>query len=261
MAKKNNTKIGFCYEYDEQGNLYHIEPGKDPNNNVVESKTQIANNTPIVKDLRVVDDGKETTEVIIITVLRDGKKSPDISVTAADIINQHPSIKFGAACRILNGRGNLSLYRDVIQIQCEQARKSTIYQHTGFILDDGKHVYLNGCCSVTGEGLSNDYNVSLPGDLTNYKFVNEQRENRFKTLLRDLPRVTTREIIYTGLGYVFLTPLNDLLRNGIKEPCFIWYLIGKTGSCKTTLAKLFLSFFGSFDMSTSAPANFRDTVE
>lgn len=43
------------------------------------------------------------------------------------------------------------------------------------------------------------------------------------------------------------------------EPRFILYFVGKTGSRKSTMANLFLSFFGSFRETESAPISFKDT--
>lgn len=72
-------------------------------------------------------------------------------------------------------------------------------------------------------------------------------------------RIAPAPLVYAGLGLSFLTPLNALLRDCGIEPCFILYFTGKTGSRKTTLAKLLLNFFGSFNNGTPPTASFRDT--
>lgn len=148
-----------------------------------------------------------------------------------------------------------------MQIQCENAPVSVVYQHTGYTVIDGERVFLNGGHSVTARGLTSRYSVSLPEQLGRYQFSEApgQDSERFQTLLEKLPRVAPESAIYAGLGLAFLTPLNALLRDCGMEPCFILYFTGKTGTRKTTLAKLFLNFFGRFD-NGAPPASFRDTV-
>ena len=61
------------------------------------------------------------------------------------------------------------------------------------------------------------------------------------------------------LAVTFLCPLNHFLKSAGCEPKFVTALIGKTGSRKSTLAALFLSFFGKFSAS-DLPMSFHDTA-
>ena len=144
------------------------------------------------------------------------------------------------------------------EVQCETAPRTTLYRHTGYSEIDGEWVFLNGGHSVTAKGLTDHYTVSMEGQLTNYSFTDNRDNERFDTLLKLLPSVAPKPLIYSGLALSFLTPLNALLRDEGIEPCFILYFTGKTGSRKTTMAKLFLNFFGQFDV--FPPASFRDTI-
>lgn len=67
------------------------------------------------------------------------------------------------------------------------------------------------------------------------------------------------EITYPCLALVFLSPLNEFLRQIGHEPKFILTLLGRTGSMKSTVAALMTSFFGSFS-ATDLPMSFRDTA-
>lgn len=251
---------GQWYGYTPDGTQYSIVGKTDNAGNKCEESTGLSNHTPIVKKILHTNDGYETKEEVVVCVLMNGRKSEDITITLKDILSQNPNIKFGAACRIFLGRGVKAKYSEAMQIQCEKAPVYTIYQHTGYAEVDGKRVFLNGGYSVTEDGLTDQYNVELPGQLENYRFTSERSPDRFKTLLTLLPTVAHTPLIYAGLGLSFLTPLNALLRDKGIEPCFILYFTGKTGSRKTTLAKLFLNFFGTFDNGTAPPASFRDTV-
>ena len=66
-------------------------------------------------------------------------------------------------------------------------------------------------------------------------------------------------ILLTLLAFAFLTPLNHFLKRVGCEPKFVIFLTGKTGSRKSSLAALILSFFGRFT-GTELPLSFRDTV-
>ena len=61
------------------------------------------------------------------------------------------------------------------------------------------------------------------------------------------------------LALTFLSPLCHFLKEAGCEPKFVTALIGKTGSKKSTLAALFLSFFGRFT-AIDLPMSFHDTA-
>lgn len=256
---KHYLDIGEHYFIGADGSLYYVEPIIKDGEITGQTETAIANHAPILKEQRLTDNGIEQLEELIFTVRRNYQMSGDIAVTLKEILSQTPTLKFGAACRIYLGKGYKSRYSEAMQIQCENAPRSTLYQRTGYAVIDGQRVFLNGENSVTAEGLTNKYNVAFSGQLSNYRFTAERHESRFDTLLKLLPSTAPKKLIYAGLGLSFLTPLNALLREEGIEPCFILYFTGKTGTRKTTMAKLFLNFFGSFDNGTAPPAGFRDT--
>lgn len=257
--EKHYLDIDDHYFVGTDGSLYYIEPIIKDGEITGYTETAIANHTPILKEQRLTDNGIEQIEELVFTVRRNYQMSGDIAVTLKEILSQTPTLKFGAACRIYLGRGYKSRYSEAMQIQCENAPRAILYQHTGYTVIDGERVFLNGENSVTTEGLTNKYNVCFDGQLSNYCFTAERHNSRFNTLLELLPLTAPQKLIYAGLGLSFLTPLNALLRDEGIEPCFILYFTGKTGTRKTTMAKLFLNFFGSFDNGTAPPAGFRDT--
>lgn len=259
-TKEKKHFIGDHYYYTDNGTLYYCEPIVKDGETVGETTTAIANHTPILKEQRIIDNGIETNEELVFNVLRDFHRGVDTAVTLKEILGQTPQAKFGAACRIFLGRGAKSRYSEAMQIQCETAPCSTVYQHTGYTVIDGERVFLNGNHSVTAEGMTDKYNVVFGGQLSNYRFSAERHKERYNTLLKLLPSTAPVSLIYAGLGLSFLTPLNALLREIGIEPRFILYFTGKTGTRKTTMATLFLNFFGAFDNGTAPPAGFRDTA-
>lgn len=257
---EKRVRIGDNYEYSPDGTLYYIEGKEDKNGNAYKETTIIANHTPLLKEQRIIDNGIETTEELVFTVLRDYRQSADISFTLKDVLSQTPNLKCGAGCRITLERGAKARYSEAMQIQCEKAPVTMLYQHTGYTTIEGERVFLNGGHSVTKDGLTDKYNVLLSGQIENYVFTDKKDFERYKTLLSLLPSVAPTSLVYAGLGLSFLTPLNALLRDCGIEPCFILYFTGKTGARKTTMAKLFLNFFGAFNNGTAPTASFRDTT-
>ena len=69
----------------------------------------------------------------------------------------------------------------------------------------------------------------------------------------------SRSLMIPLIAFTFLTPLNEFFRQAGAEPNFILFLYGITGTHKSTLAALMLSFFGRFTHDT-LPSNFRDTI-
>jgi len=259
-GKKHYLDIGEQYYSGADGTLYFVEPILKDGEIIGQSEKAIANHSPILKEQRITDNGIEQIEELVFNVRRNYQNSGNIAVSLKEILSQTPTLKFGAACRIFLGKGYKSRYSEAMQIQCENAPVSTLYQRTGYTTIDGKRVFLNGDYSITAEGLTDKYNVAFSGQLSNYRFTADRHENRFETLLKLLPSTAPQSLVYAGLGLSFLTPLNALLREVGIEPCFILYFTGKTGTRKTTMAKLLLNFFGSFDNGTAPPAGFRDTA-
>lgn len=256
---EKRVKLGGNYEYSSDGTLYYTEGKQDKNGNTYEETTAIANHTPLLKEQRIIDNGVETTEELVFSAVRDFRRGADIAITLKDVLSQTPNIKFGAACRIFLGRASKARYSEAMQIQCETAPVSLIYQHTGYTEVDGERIFLNNGHSITKDGLTDKYNVALTGQLENYSFTNKKDSDRYSTLLKLLPSIAPSQMVYAGLGLSFLTPLNAMLRECGIEPQFILYFTGKTGSRKTTIAKLFLNFFGNFNNGTPPTASFRDT--
>ncbi len=261
MKNDESLMIGENYVSKPDGTLIYIEPvlSKDTGDIVGQTETPIANHTPILQEQRTVDNGIEVVEELVFDVRRAGRFWGKTPVTLKEILSQTPNIKFGAACRIFLGRGAKAHYSEAMQIQCEHTPHSVVYQHTGYSVIDGKRVFLNGGYSVTAEGLTDQYSVKMDGKLERYHFTNERHDTRYTTLLQELPKVAPKSLIFTGLAYSFLTPLNAMLQELGYEPRFILYFTGKTGSRKSTMANVFLSFFGTFRETESAPISFKDT--
>ncbi len=107
-----------------------------------------------------------------------------------------------------------------------------------------------------GEGL----NVILKGKLQHYcgerNYTPDDLIHAYD--LFEKPPAPSR-VIHPLIAFAFLTPLNEFLRQAGCMPKFVLFLTGRTGTRKSTIAALILSFFGKFT-STDLPMSFRDTA-
>ena len=104
-----------------------------------------------------------------------------------------------------------------------------------------------------------DLTVRLPGKLGRYSFPEAGTREDLYPLVELLEHPPARrEVLWPLLAYTFLSPLNCFLRMADCEPKFLILFLGRTGSGKSTLSALLLSFFGHFTPS-DLPISFRDT--
>ena len=133
-----------------------------------------------------------------------------------------------------------------------RARQEQVFEFTGWKKIDGEWQYL-----MPGGGT---YEVSLCGKQRHYclEVGASEQDLICATALPELD-FAPPEVLQTGLALVFLSPLNEFLRQAGCEPKFILTLVGHTGCRKSSLAAWLLSFYGSFS-ATDLPMSFRDTA-
>ena len=128
-----------------------------------------------------------------------------------------------------------------------------MYAQTGWKLIDGEYVFL-----MPNE--NSPYTVELQGKLNRYRFVSKCSPDEPVLVSAMLEKsIAPDRVMLPMLALTFLSPLCHFLKEAGCEPKFVTALIGKTGSKKSTLAALFLSFFGRFTAS-DLPMSFHDTA-
>ena len=246
------------YKVDGSGVLYYT----DSNEKVeMETSTPIANHSPMLQRIVRKDDGFDIKESVEFSARLNGRNEPAVCIDKKTMIGNQPHVNFSPGCRIYRGRGNIAKYSEFMQIQCEDAKIETVYTHTGWINLDGKRIFLNGENSIDENGLTPDYTVELDSDFKPFCFypVEDDTAECFSTVMDGIAETVPDRVHIPLMAYTFLTPLNGMLREAGKEPCFSLYLIGKTGSYKSSISKLLLCFFGTFSYATPAPISFEDT--
>lgn len=216
--------------------------------------TPLCNYVPYIQTELTYDDGADQTKKYRIAgVDENGKELPTIDVPAKDLEKMDWMLNhWDAACDIcVTGRAKDHV-RAAIKSTGHFAEKKWIFAHTGWRRIDGKWQYL-----LPG---STEYEVQLQGKQKNYVGGNTCEFDDLAKLFGLLVvGVAPEEVLYPCIATAFLSPLNEFLKQVGYEPKFILALIGRSGSKKSTLAALILSFFGKFTL-TDLPMSFHDTA-
>lgn len=123
-------------------------------------------------------------------------------------------------------------------------RREVIFTNTGFVEHGGKRYYcVHGGVIGGDEGMK----VEVEGEGRRYQIEKPSEEALYRgrqTALA-LLSVADPEIVFPLWGAMFLAPLCEWV-----SPNFVLWLYGRTGSYKSTLASLFMNFFGNFTAGT-----------
>lgn len=134
-----------------------------------------------------------------------------------------------------------------------KVRYETVYMQTGWKKISNKYVFLM-------PNTDRIYTVELQGKLKNYSFKGKcsQSDLIYLSAMLESSFVPQR-VMFPMIAVTFLSSLNHFLKGAGYEPKFVTAIVGTTGSRKSTLAALFLSFFGKFGAS-DLPMSFHDTA-
>ncbi|MBN2879395.1 MAG: DUF927 domain-containing protein [Clostridia bacterium] len=216
---------------------------------------KLCNFLPYITGEIIHDDGVDTERYVLLQCIDSkGNILPEIELKASDLANTSLNwiVKhWGARCNIMPGYNSRDHIRHAIQCTVRRVITETLYNHFGWRKVEGRWHFL-----MTGQS----FKVKSEGALKNYffKILHEKKsvESAFEFFNCN---VVPDEILYPLLSFVFLTPLNHFLKIAGCETKTVMCLVGKTGTKKSTLAALMLSFFGSFT-NTELPLSFRDTA-
>jgi 5S rRNA maturation endonuclease (ribonuclease M5) len=161
---------------------------------------------------------------------------------------------------IMPGNTATDKVRFVIQqANALEARRIREYTHTGWRKIGGRWCFLYEGGAIGAEGVTVDLNRGLERYHMGRGFTPEQgKEIDALVDVMLLTEIIPRRISVPLMAFMFLAPLRDALLRANFPPTFSVYLIGGSGTHKSTLSALMLSFFGSFTES-SLPASFNDT--
>lgn len=201
------------------------------------------------------DDGTEQKKMFKVgAVHKSGIKLSEQIVSADEMQNMKWLLnRWGALGAAQPKQNVLSKICHAIMLTKGEVKFETMYLQTGWKKINGEYVFLmptqNSPFTVELQGKLKNYSFTEMGSQEDLIYLSAMLENSFAPQCVMLPL----------LAVTFLCPLNHFLKSAGCEPKFVTALIGKTGSRKSTLAALFLSFFGKFSAS-DLPMSFHDTA-
>lgn len=207
-----------------------------------------------------IDDGTSMSRYYDVQgIMSSGKVLPQIRLTHSEFLGDlHKTLsKYWGMDIIIKPRAKDAL-REAMQVLGRTRKVENVYTYTGWREINGRLVFLHAGGAVGAENVKVD--LSEGGEvLGRYSLPArcESLEEAANTVF-SLFSIANPEIIYPLFASVFLAPLCEVLRPRSLEPDFMIFLIGRTQSGKSSLASLFLSFFGDFDKN-HFPANYRQT--
>ena len=207
----------------------------------------------IVSEITIDDGTAERKRLRLGGVRQDGTALPEIEIDGSELAAFNWLIaQWGADCILEVGQNVKDSVRHAIQQTAREADRQTVYEVTGWKKIDGVWRYL-----LPGD---EELTVRLPDKLERYENAPGLYPEALSVLgcLLEYPPAP-REIVWPLLALTFLSPLNHFLHLADCEPKFLFLLTGRTGTGKSSLAALFLSFFGRFTAS-DLPLSFRDTA-
>ena len=240
----------YAQKYRIKGNrLYETMAGKNGS-----FERLLCNFVPWITAEITLDDGAETTTWIRMRGIHEsGRPLPEIELSAAELAGFNwLAQRWGMDCILEVGKTVKDCVRHAIQTTAAGAEKKTVYTVTGWKNINGKWMYL-----MPGD---EEITVNLPDKMSGYVMERKCDPLDIQTAASLLwQSVAPEEIMLPLLSFTFLSPLNHFLKAAGCESKFVLFLVGKTGSRKSTLAALMLSFFGKFTAS-ELPLSFRDTA-
>ncbi len=248
----NENQIKDFYSapyYTENGCLCYLPVGRQDSPGIM-----LCNFAPRIVREVIVDDGAEKTRRYLIGGTdANGNEISPVEIPAGELEKMAWIANcLDASCDLCVVSQVEKHVRCAIKTTARFADKRYIFSHTGWKKIGGEWHYL-----LPGD---KTYQVELKGKQRNYYgaegMSREDAEDIVKLLSCSL---MPDEVLLPCLATVFLSPLNEFLRQIGHEPKFLLTLIGRTGSMKSTVAALMLSFFGNFS-ATDLPMSFRDTA-
>jgi len=245
----NERQINYAPNYKiKDGCLCEIKHNKQG-----EYDKKLCNFTPWLVSEITVDDGAETTTRIRLAAIHEsGRTLPEIEIAAEELgnftwLHKH----WGIDCILETGTSVKDSIRYAIQTTAPEAERQTVYTVTGWKEIYGQYHFL-----MPGDG---EQTVFLAGKMQGYTMERSFHvHDATRTLGMLLSNKVPPEVLLPLLAYTFLTPLNHFLKLAGYEPKFVVFLVGKTGSRKSSLSAVVLSYFGNFT-GTELPLSFGDT--
>ena len=216
---------------------------------------KFADFVPILKAEITHDDGVEQRKLFRIAAThKTGMTLSEQTVSADEMQSMKWLLqRWGQYGAVVPKQNVLAKICHAIMQTKQDVKQEVVYAQTGWRKIGSEWVFL-----MPQE--NSKHTVELQGKLKIYRFTQPcDKESLFYLAAMLDDSFAPQNVMLPLLSVTFLSPLNHFLKTAGCEPKFVTALIGKTGSRKSTLAALFLSFFGRFTAS-DLPMSFHDTA-
>lgn len=231
------------------------EEACDEHGNPIYDHMPLANFAALVGEEIALDDGVELKRAFsLVGALSGGPTFPEARIEAKDFEALKWAVeRWGSRAVLRAGRPIRDMAREAIQLLSKPTSRH-VYTHTGWRqLDDGHRVYLHAGGAIGAEGLS----VELGGKLTHFRLPDPDPAISVRdavaaslSVLHIAPRAVTMPL----LAAAYLAPLSSML-----APDFMLWIVGRTGSMKSTLCALAQQHFGAAFTRTNLPVDWLST--
>lgn len=244
------------YFIKEDGYLYFKEKNKKTGEL---EEVKLANFAPMPLREIVLDDGQEKQRFFEIEALVRGVQPlPLVKIPAREFSSLkwlHDS--WGMKAIIEPGNYMKERMRHAIQVFGEDIPEQQVFTHLGWRKVNGEWIYLHSGGSIGGNAeveleKQELHRYKLPAESINVK-------ETMQTSL-DILKLSEAKRMFPLLAMVGLAPLCEAAKKGKgSEPDFVLYVVGRSGSLKSSTVALMMNHFGSFKDTNSLPSSFQDT--
>lgn len=243
---------------DLSNNVYCIENGricyKQITRELQENIIPLCNFTAHVTQQITRDDGLEANTFFqVLGRSCTGSHLPTIEVPAGDFAGLNWVVReWGMKAIIGAGMNSKDRLREAIQIISQDAADRRIFTHTGWRHYDGREIYLTQGGAIGADNVD----VDLESQLKRY-FLPKPDPARtieaVKTSLNYIYISADPHVTVPLWAAMYLAPLADAV-----DLSFTLWMVGASGSFKSTMTGLVLNHFGDFDQN-HLPASWQDT--
>lgn len=253
-APEEPLTIAGPYAIAKDGGTVFHKTIKSAHSEVV-SVQELANfHARIVEDI-MRDDGVSHERMLTIEAQVDSKAPQTIELPATQFGKMDWCAKLRGGAVICAGQGVRDRMREAIERLSGRARERTIYTHTGWREINGEWIYLHGGGGIGAEGIRVDIEAELPPSLTEFRLPPPPAGAELREALR-----ASAEMIEVGDRAITLPLFGAIWRAALGECDFSVFLIGETGSYKSSLAAVAQRHFGANFNRERLPASWASTA-
>lgn len=237
------------YFQDERGIFYD----RPRNDSPVPSRDRLSNFGAHILVDTTVDDGSETwREYTLECWSGERRQQKTIRAELFESLGWRVDM-IGSAAVVFPGSKHEQHIVAAIQLTSTPDLRS-VYGHTGWRqLDDGQMGYLTASGAITTDGLRSDVAVKLD-EFDRYCLPEPPAGDDERSVWRQ-----TMELLDIGKRPATIPIMGAMIRSLFGPSDFALYLMGSTGSGKTTIAGLYLGMLGSGLDAEHLPANYTGT--